>query len=554
MRFVGYVLLVATVLVTACRTMGSPVIPPSPASATALSATNPAPTTPAPSMTTPTFPPTLTATPTPIPQLPRIHELGGVITGLDAGSRAPLSLELLQAGDPMQLWRQIWPGLIPPFPERGSPVASFNVANGPWHASDLSLTAGLYILVPQAVDYVAIRKALVLVLPDKSVGFRYTDLNFEFLHPADAPSRLGVPLCASRPPSGGDYIIPPGTPSPTPTFAPPPAPGTLYPTPAWPAGTCYAGHFVPIAVPPAGLLGQVQGLGPGQTATITIYALSPAPQERYGVGPPPPPNGSWQLASGQGPLAVVPTLAPGSVLSATMTVGNGPWGLIDPDLRGYKYVIRATTAGDILWPKSYEIVLLTGKALGLASDVDFSTGTPRFSMTPVPTSTPFVIPTARVEEITLDQARQIPGFHLFEPAYLPAGFRLRRIRDMIGSITSSMSPGAPAVTSRTDSISLEYSGPVGNQEFVAIGQRSCVPGVLPPGMAMPPTPDLHPETVQVHGAAAVVNRNGVPPDWVTSAPGPHEYSSLEWWEKNECLAVAGSSSLQELTRVANSLR
>lgn len=161
----------------------------------------------------------------------------------------------------------------------------------------------------------------------------------------------------------------------------------------------------------------------------------------------------------------------------------------------------------------------------------------------------------RVEEITLDQARQISGFNLFEPGYLPAGFHLQRVTDMIGVTTSAdpTNPGLPPVTSHFDILNLEYSAQAGSQEFLNIGERICVPGVLPTGMIMPPTPDIPSETVAVHGAMALVNRYSIHPSWVTPEPSTRDYIFLEWWEKNYCFTISGSPSLAELTRIASSL-
>lgn len=162
----------------------------------------------------------------------------------------------------------------------------------------------------------------------------------------------------------------------------------------------------------------------------------------------------------------------------------------------------------------------------------------------------------RTEEMTLDQARQIPGFRLYEPGYLPAGFQLRRITDMIGVTQGKdpASPDSPPVTSHFDDLSIEYSGQTGSQEFLTIGERICVPGVLPAGMVMPPTPDIPRETVTIHGAIANVNRYSIHPDWITPEPSTREYISLEWWENNYCFTITGSPSMDELTKIANSLR
>jgi hypothetical protein len=288
-------------------------------------------------------------------------------------------------------------------------------------------------------------------------------------------------------------------------------------------------------------MGEVRGLATGQTASLTIYAVPPSPGEMYTRDIPLPPDGKWQHAYGQGPLAVVPTLAPGAVLTATMTIGNGPWGLVDPNLPGHKYVVRIVSPGDTLWPKSYETVIYAGKMLGLTSGIDFGSGTPRFSMTPVPPPTPFVIPTVRVEQITLEQAQRLATFHLSIPTYLPSGYRLRW------------------VTHAGDGFSLDYGGPgpssrPGSQGFLRIGERFSPPGVLPPGMTPPPTPDILRETALVHNKQALVVRSFPPAAWYTPEPGISSFPSLEWGENDVYFVVGGSLSLDELVRIANSLK
>lgn len=537
-------LLVAAILATACSSISlnpnsivtSSAIPAP--STTAQSLPSPIPTIFIPSMTptfqatpTPTRPPTATPSPT-VDLLSSPHLLSGMITGLDPGARVNLRLELLQPGDTLSLFTKVWPGLGEQEPGPGTPVARYSAMNGTWQAVDPTLKAGLYSLIPEADGYVSIPKSWVLVVPEAGAAWRYTVVDFKFLRPADAPAHLGIPLCVERPQWGGYYVIPPGTPSPTPTFAPPLPPGTLYPTPVWPAGTCYAGHFYSLAVPSSGLLGRVRGLGAGETAKITIYALPPSPGEYYALGPAFPPDSGIHYATGQGALATLPTVAPNAVLTATMTVGNGPWGLIDPNLSGHKYLVIAQGLGQTLSPASYETVLLAGKDIGLSFDLDFALGNAG-SVFPLPSE-------AGIQRLTLEEAKQSAGFHLLEPQYLPGGLSLRW------------------VTRWLYFFDLEYSPPSdrpGGQELLFIRERYTPAGVLLPERVPPPTPALdHPlETVRVRGTQAIVRRDYAPEPWYRPPPERIYRLYVEWSEKDFEFAIGGSLSLEELIKVAESL-
>lgn len=407
---------------------------------------------------TPTAQVTLTPSPSPTIQVASdLHLLAGTITGLDQGVRVKLRLEFLLPGDPLALFTKVWPGLPDQVPERGNPVSRFDVTNGSWQAADQTFKAGLYRLSAEAEGYVSIPNSLVFILPEEGVGWRYTNLNFKFLHPADAPARLGIPLCAEPPPHGGEYVIPPAPPSPTPTFSAPLPAGTLYPTPAWPPGTCYAGHFWSWALPSSGLLGRVSGLAPGQMARITIYVLPPAPGENYSSGPPPPPDGSWHYAWAQGPLFAFPTAAPASVLTATMTIGNGSWGLIDPNLRGHKYLVIAEDSGQTLTPAGYEIVLFGGKDVGLSRGLDFTVGTriPPALLSPVLSPTPFPVRRCASNGLRSNRpSRQQVFISLYPdicpPAFASNGSRIGAI-SLIWNTTVRVQPVAPGVEGSSSS-------------------------------------------------------------------------------------------------------
>jgi hypothetical protein len=227
-------------------------------------------------------------------------------------------------------------------------------------------------LIPEVEGYVSIPGAITFHVPGAFVAWRYLRMDFEFLHPADAPARFGVPLCPELPSHGGIYVLPEGAPTPTPSS---PLTGTSPPPPSdldtWPAGTCYAGHFADAWEMPAGLQGQISGLSPGQVATITVYMLPPDPGENYAIGEAPPADASWIYPPEVTPLAEPPGVAPDWPLTATLTARNGPWGLVDPSLAGGKYLVIAQSPGQVVEPPAYEVVVFAGKVPGLPGGVDF---------------------------------------------------------------------------------------------------------------------------------------------------------------------------------------
>lgn len=298
--------------------------------------------------------------PTAGPELPSTVEdlaanlLSGTVTGLDPGDNARLQLEQLAEGG---------------VNGRGEIVLRFDVANGHWQQPGLALNPGHYRLVPEAKDYVHVPQSIVLQVREEGIVWRYTGLNFEFLHPEDALTRLGLPLCPQLSPRIAVTAVPEGTLSPT------PEPESTQPgPPAPPPAMCYANHLADVRLVPAGLQGSISGLPDGQTATITLYALPPVPDERYGQGEPPPPDSSWTYPPEVSKLAELPDIAPDWPLTATLHVGNGPWGLVDPTLVGRKYLVVAYAVGQPVEPPAYEVVIFGGKALGFPGGVDFAFG------------------------------------------------------------------------------------------------------------------------------------------------------------------------------------
>lgn len=200
---------------------------------------------------------------------------------------------------------------------------------------------------------------------------------------------------------------------------------------------------------------------------------------------------------------------------------------------------------------SYELFL--GKtpenAKAITATLNLETGDILLYMIPYrlpPKVEPPPPPTAQIEGITLEEARQNFGFHLLEPTYLPSGFRIRYVTHW-GLLLS-------------DGIQLDYSGPtpagkVPAQSFLVITEYFYPNApTLPSGGPPTPTPQVEPETVRIHGIRAVVDRRFSPPAWFTPEPPRQLYPSLEWWENNLSLTVGGSVSLEELIKIAESLK
>lgn len=293
----------------------------------------------------------------------------GTVTGLDPGASATLRLDRLAE-------KQL--------PGAGEVVQRFQVANGFWKQGNLALTPGRYGLVSETQGYVGVPGSLTFQVPDGItwlyvyIGGQYGVAQWEFLHPADAPARFGAPLCAQPSPYGGLYVAPPAPPTATPTFAPRLPPGTLYPTPPYSPGTCYAGHFTNVDLSGQfaqsdqyGMHGHITGLV-GKNATVKIYKLPPVPGETYDRPIAPPPGYTPNYPPEVKKLSSPPSISPSSPLTATLTISNGTWGLIDPWLAGAKYIVTAESPGQMADPPGYEVVVFDGMWSSFVDKVDFA--------------------------------------------------------------------------------------------------------------------------------------------------------------------------------------
>ncbi len=146
---------------------------------------------------------------------------------------------------------------------------------------------------------------------------------------------------------------------------------------------------------------------------------------------------------------------------------------------------------------------------------------------PVP-ATPRPVETA---VMTLEQARQSAPFHLLEPAYLPTGFRFQAVSRWDNPLS------VPPQTR----FMLDYSGS-SSSSFIKIGEEYWPQQQGPPGGIPPPPPYETPQTrVPVHGASAVLEVSG-------------RYPTLTWAEGNAFVTMWGSLDVEELSKIAESMR
>ena len=190
--------------------------------------------------------------------------LSGTVTGLDPRDCVHLRLESVGKGG---------------VEGRGQILERFAVTNGRWQQPRRALPPGHYRLVPDAPGYVQGPHSIVLQILDERIVWRYTELDFDFLHPADAVAGLGLPLC----PAPSSPVIP-VTPVHDGTRSATSRPGSTA------SGRCYANHLADVRLEPAGLRGRMSGLPDGQIAAVAICALPPSPNELYGQGEPPSPD------------------------------------------------------------------------------------------------------------------------------------------------------------------------------------------------------------------------------------------------------------------------
>jgi hypothetical protein len=150
--------------------------------------------------------------------------------------------------------------------------------------------------------------------------------------------------------------------------------------------------------------------------------------------------------------------------------------------------------------------------------------------------------------LTLEQARRQASFHMFEPTYLPNGFRIHSVVAVTPSVT-------PPETHYT----LLYIGPVPmgltSLSFLNISEEYWPPQLPSPVVVLTPPPFLTPAPkVSVHGVSAYLSKDLFGPSWFTPEPPEERYLSLLWVESNVMLSVGGSLGLDELTRIAESLK
>ena len=281
--------------------------------------------------------------------------LSGTIAGLLPGASADVRLELLAPGQKVG---------------QGQVLTRFGVTNGQWEQTGLALEPGRYGLVAESEGYVSRFGTTTFEMIPGAGAWIFRHLDFELMRPENAVARVGVPLCATPPPNGGVYAVPEGPPTATPTFTP----RTITVTASaldWPPGTCYAGQYNSMEDLTAGIYGVVNGLPPKQSANILIYLLPPVPGENYSISTAPLLDGSWHYPEGLTQMATAPTLGHGEVLTLTLAVSNGQWGVIDNGLIGRKYLVMGQAAGRTAHPPAYQVVIFGGKIIMPAGKVNF---------------------------------------------------------------------------------------------------------------------------------------------------------------------------------------
>jgi hypothetical protein len=113
------------------------------------------------------------------------------------------------------------------------------------------------------------------------------------------------------------------------------------------------------------------------------------------------------------------------------------------------------------------------------------------------------------------------------------------------------------VTQIDDSIELEYR----NQTLTEKGEELLLvrirqtPLKYPPGLpTLSATPNLGRETTVVRGVHALVNRHFRLPSNFTSEAIGQTYNSIEWIENGVGINIIGSLSVDELKKIAESMR
>ncbi|MDP3063006.1 MAG: hypothetical protein Q8O40_07330 [Chloroflexota bacterium] len=290
--------------------------------------------------------------------------LSGDLSGLPPGKAATLRVERLDRSP----WEWLQFGQTVP---EGRLIQAFTAAGSRWKR-DIRLPAGHYVLKASAEEHLGVPGARYFQVPEEVSKWRHASLDFELVKPEDAQARFGVPFCNERPEHGGVLVMPPGTPTPTPTF---PRPGTPWPPatpPPYPLDSCYAGQFQYVGALATGMKGHVSGLPSGATATITARVLPHAPDEMYTCCAPPPPDGSLRYPPAVQALQSTDGLEAGNVL-ATLDVRNGEWGLVDPSLMAARYRVTSSAKGYQASPAGYIVVEMGGRVFGVPTgDVDFS--------------------------------------------------------------------------------------------------------------------------------------------------------------------------------------
>ncbi|MDP3064627.1 MAG: hypothetical protein Q8O40_15685 [Chloroflexota bacterium] len=244
-------------------------------------------------------------------------ELRGSVCGLDTGERVTL-----------QMRRYLASG------ELGELVLSFDVGNGPWERTGLTLEPGRYELSTEAPSpSYAPSVSYILRVPEQGVVWRYGKLTTRFIHWDRAVEEMGMPICGTP----GPYVPPTTPPS-------PPGPGNTTACGALPS---HALRFNPE------VSGSITGLAPQDHATVSLYRLPPVDGRCYACG-----FASQELTCTPGPEGEPQESAPdteGIELVATFETAGPRWGLVGSDLTQGRYLAVVEAEGHRATPAAYAV-------------------------------------------------------------------------------------------------------------------------------------------------------------------------------------------------------
>ncbi|MDP2949887.1 MAG: hypothetical protein Q8P22_10165 [Chloroflexota bacterium] len=357
--------------------------------------------------------------------MPPLHIQGpgehrGSVCGLDAGERVTLQVRRYVASE-----------------ELGEVLLSFDVGNGPWERTGVSLEPGQYELSAQVPSpSYAPTASYILMVPEQGVVWRADKRTFRFIRWDRAVEETGMPFCGTP----GPYV-PPTTPP------PPPGPGIK------PACGAIPTHAM---VNNSEVSGSSTGLASGEQLTVSLYRLPLVVGRCYAYGFP-----SQEPTCIPGPEREPQESTPdteGLELVATFETSGRRWGLAGTDLTQGRYLAVVEAEGYLVTPAAYAVDvpymhLMSARVAGLDFTFERVVEDSLTGGTPAPA--PFIR-----EPITLEQAREVASTYPLVPTYVPDGLVL----DHVSKLTLKQNGRV--------SISLRYEGePVGSMLLISSEAR-----------------------------------------------------------------------------------